>query len=63
MCIGDINRQKPQERRGGGTNCLKNKKIAKLFQSAVGRVEDCKGIVCNDYPLLMYNIYKIMQLL
>ncbi|KAL3072658.1 hypothetical protein niasHS_017632 [Heterodera schachtii] len=42
-CIGDINRQQSQARRGGGTVCLSNPKIASLYQSAVAGAECCEG--------------------
>uniref|UniRef100_A0A914HTD3 Deoxyribonuclease II n=1 Tax=Globodera rostochiensis TaxID=31243 RepID=A0A914HTD3_GLORO len=41
-CIGDINRQLSQARRGGGTVCLSNAKIASLYKSAVDKAECCK---------------------
>uniref|UniRef100_A0A914KG89 Deoxyribonuclease II n=1 Tax=Meloidogyne incognita TaxID=6306 RepID=A0A914KG89_MELIC len=41
ICIGDINRQKSQSKRGGGTVCMKNKNIAKIYFSAIGAVECC----------------------
>jgi len=43
ICIGDINRQEPQEKRGGGTTCFQNKKIFNLYKDAVDKVEDCGG--------------------
>uniref|UniRef100_A0A1I8BL64 Deoxyribonuclease II n=1 Tax=Meloidogyne hapla TaxID=6305 RepID=A0A1I8BL64_MELHA len=41
ICIGDINRQKSQAKRGGGTICMKNKNIANIYRSAIGDVECC----------------------
>ncbi|MFH4974142.1 hypothetical protein AB6A40_000851 [Gnathostoma spinigerum] len=41
ICIGDINRQESQFRRGGGTTCLESKVIRKLFKNTVNMVENC----------------------
>ncbi|XP_025835051.1 plancitoxin-1-like [Agrilus planipennis] len=40
-CIGDINRAKPQEKRGGGTVCFSNKNIAAAYQTSITTLENC----------------------
>ncbi|CAG9857900.1 unnamed protein product [Phyllotreta striolata] len=41
ICIGDINREEHQLRRGGGTVCLDDSKIAGYWQKFVDSVENC----------------------
>ncbi|KAH7694531.1 deoxyribonuclease-2-alpha-like protein, partial [Aphelenchoides avenae] len=41
VCVGDINRQRSQERRGGGTMCLANPAIWQLYRSTVEDFECC----------------------
>jgi len=41
VCIGDINRQKSQVSRGGGTVCLNNQVLWGLYRSSVGTPEPC----------------------
>lgn len=43
ICIGDINRQESQGRRGGGTTCFQNRAIARLYQSSIETFECCDG--------------------
>ncbi|XP_046370086.2 plancitoxin-1-like [Haliotis rufescens] len=40
-CIGDINRQLHQMKRGGGTVCLQNEKVWSQFNSSVKAYEHC----------------------
>ncbi|KAH7712939.1 Deoxyribonuclease II family protein [Aphelenchoides avenae] len=42
VCIGDINRQASQNKRGGGTVCFANDKIWKFMHDAVSTYECCK---------------------
>ncbi|KAL3266231.1 hypothetical protein HHI36_010412 [Cryptolaemus montrouzieri] len=41
ICVGDINRAESQEKRGGGTVCLKNEHVSANFQNVINAVEDC----------------------
>lgn len=42
VCIGDINRMESQKKRGGGTVCVKNPDLWKVFSEAVHDTEACK---------------------
>jgi len=41
VCIGDINRQTPQEHRGGGTICQKNAKLHSAFRKIIAVHDEC----------------------
>lgn len=41
LCIGDINRQKPQFHRGGGQVCFQNEQAWKSFKTLVKDFEAC----------------------
>uniref|UniRef100_A0A158Q7L7 Deoxyribonuclease II n=1 Tax=Elaeophora elaphi TaxID=1147741 RepID=A0A158Q7L7_9BILA len=42
VCVGDINRQQSQKKRGGGAVCFENTKIWKLYHESILKVENCK---------------------
>lgn len=44
VCVGDINRNKAEEKRGGGTVCLQDPVVWKAYRSAVLKYEACKGV-------------------
>jgi deoxyribonuclease II len=41
ICVGDINRQEHQKVRGGGTVCVKQASVAKIYRKSIGDVEPC----------------------
>uniref|UniRef100_A0A336LWG3 CSON003579 protein n=1 Tax=Culicoides sonorensis TaxID=179676 RepID=A0A336LWG3_CULSO len=41
ICVGDINRQEHQKKRGGGTVCQNHKRIATFYQNSVQDVQPC----------------------
>ncbi|TGZ63270.1 hypothetical protein CRM22_007020 [Opisthorchis felineus] len=45
LCLGDINRQYSQMRRGGGTMCIQNTDLWEAFDSLITRVEPC-AVAC-----------------
>jgi len=53
FCVGDINRQTGQEKRGGGTICIENAHIAKQMRDAITEVQhECKPRM-NEVHLLV----------
>ncbi|XP_026226529.1 deoxyribonuclease-2-alpha [Anabas testudineus] len=45
VCVGDINRNEAEEKRGGGTVCLQNPVVWKAYRSAAVECESCEGEV------------------
>ncbi|XP_015228389.1 PREDICTED: deoxyribonuclease-2-alpha-like [Cyprinodon variegatus] len=43
VCVGDINRNEAEERRGGGTVCLQDPVVWKAYRSAALQCEACGG--------------------
>ncbi|XP_053288691.1 deoxyribonuclease-2-alpha [Pleuronectes platessa] len=43
VCVGDINRDEAEEKRGGGTVCLRNPVVWKAYRTAALQCEDCGG--------------------
>ncbi|XP_034384467.1 deoxyribonuclease-2-alpha [Cyclopterus lumpus] len=43
VCVGDINRNKAEERRGGGTVCLQDPVVWKAYRTAALQCEACEG--------------------
>ena len=41
VCIGDINRQFSQAKRGGGSVCVQNAQLWNTFKSIVTQIEPC----------------------
>lgn len=56
ICIGDINRQKSQEGRGGGTMCLADARISALYRLAAGDVECCGDRSRNRTPKSVWHM-------
>ena len=48
VCVGDINRNKAEERRGGGTVCQQNPVVWKAYRSSALYCMDCShGTTCD----------------
>ncbi|XP_062255377.1 deoxyribonuclease-2-alpha [Platichthys flesus] len=45
VCVGDINRNEAEEKRGGGTVCLRNPVVWKAYRTAALQCEDCGGAI------------------
>lgn len=43
VCVGDINRNEAEERRGGGTVCLQDPVVWKAYRAAALECEACGG--------------------
>lgn len=43
VCVGDINRDKAEEKRGGGTVCHRDPVVWKAYRTAALDCEDCQG--------------------
>lgn len=43
MCVGDINRNEAEEKRGGGTVCLQDPVVWKAYRTAAVECEVCGG--------------------
>lgn len=43
VCVGDINRNEAEEKRGGGTVCLQNPVVWKAYRTAALECEACGG--------------------
>ncbi|KHJ89008.1 hypothetical protein OESDEN_11184 [Oesophagostomum dentatum] len=43
VCIGDVNRQESQFKRGGGAVCIEDKNMWKTFYNSIGSYVDCKN--------------------
>lgn len=41
VCVGDINRNKAEEKRGGGTVCLQDSVVWKAYRKAALKWEEC----------------------
>ncbi|KAK7885876.1 hypothetical protein WMY93_025497 [Mugilogobius chulae] len=53
ICVGDINRNEAEERRGGGTVCVREPRVWKAYRSAALQCQDCEGALspaelCQD---------------
>lgn len=47
VCVGDINRNKAEERRGGGTVCLQDPTVWKAYRASALKCISCDGGQCD----------------
>lgn len=47
VCVGDINRNQAEEKRGGGTVCLQDATIWKAYRTAALKCISCDGPLCD----------------
>jgi len=51
VCVGDINRQTSQRKRGGGTTCQKNPALWASFHGGISQEGSCSGLARNASAL------------
>ncbi|XP_014283137.1 plancitoxin-1 [Halyomorpha halys] len=56
VCIGDINRAKSQEHRGGGTVCLNNEKLWNSYFKLINSTEKCDSYMINNLSYMLPNV-------
>ncbi|CAH1390340.1 unnamed protein product [Nezara viridula] len=49
VCVGDINRAKSQENRGGGTVCFNNNKLWNSYFKLINSTEKCQSYLINTF--------------
>ncbi|KAL7835946.1 hypothetical protein SRHO_G00282930 [Serrasalmus rhombeus] len=54
VCVGDINRNEAEEKRGGGTVCQQNSVVWKAYRSAALKCDSCSGSVEECEAALLY---------
>ncbi|XP_066501139.1 deoxyribonuclease-2-alpha [Hoplias malabaricus] len=54
VCVGDINRNEAEEKRGGGTVCHKNSVVWKAYRTAALQCDSCSGTVEECETALLY---------
>uniref|UniRef100_A0A915C1B5 Deoxyribonuclease II n=1 Tax=Parascaris univalens TaxID=6257 RepID=A0A915C1B5_PARUN len=59
LCIGDINRQKSQWGRGGGTVCVRNTPVWSLYKGSITETEPCNGV--TNRPNWPTRLWKKMK--
>ncbi|CAH8510849.1 unnamed protein product [Schistosoma turkestanicum] len=66
ICLGDINRQPHQFKRGGGTMCIQDQKLWQSFYDSIQRVEECSKTTYTTYIThlftRLYSIIDIVQI-